>query len=262
MIIQLSNGHFIVVDSNGNGMQQTLLDELCRLAPDGKPVIDAWLLTHFHQDHLGGFADAFAQQSFADSVTVNSVIYNFPSRQVILTAQHSTLDMNNVKAFYENHKPALQAKGTDFYQARTGQKYYFGNAEIEILWTFEDIMPHNVFIDRTNPTCIGFSITLEGQKLMITGDSSKEELEVVYKRYGESLKSDFVQLSHHGQGDGASPLLFYKLVAAPYVLNPGMGDRYGRAEQWAVDNAEKFFLRDALGTFTIPIPYDGGDFEH
>jgi hypothetical protein len=169
--------------------------------------------------------------------------------------------MNNLELFFTKRRPDMTDKGTVFYRARTGQKYYFGDAEVEILWTYEDIMPFNVFTDRTNPTCIGFSVSVAGQKIMFTGDSSGEEFTMAYKKYGQYLNSDFVQLSHHGQGDGYSPIEFYCAVGAPYVINPGIGDYYGVGEAWARDNAKKYFMRGALGVCTIPLPYNGGSFE-
>ena len=164
--------------------------------------------------------------------------------------------------FYEDIKGNLTADGTTFYRARTGQKYYFGDAVIEILWTFEDIAPHNIYEDRTNPTCIGFSIEIAGQKLMITGDTSTEEFLVAGIRYGDYLKSDIVQLSHHGYGDGNVNHDFYKYVNAPYVINSGLGASYGAGERWAMENAEVYILREHFGTCVIPLPYNGGEFEH
>ena len=261
-IIQLSNGHFVIVDGGHNNNQREIFDVLRAKAPDkNNIVIEAWILTHFHQDHIGGFIDYMGISSMTRYTTVKSVIYNFPADQVFSTASHSPTDMNNISLFYNNRKPAMTEAGTTFYQARTGQKYYFGDAEIEILWTYEDIMPFNVFVDRSNPTCIGFSLTIAGQKIMFTGDSSGEEFTMAYNKYGDYLKSDFVQLSHHGQGDGYSPVEFYRAVGAPYVFNPGIGDYYGVGEAWARDNCEKYFMRGALGKVTVSLPYSGGEFE-
>ena len=153
----------------------------------------------------------------------------------------------------------MRENGTVFYKARTGQKYFFGNAEIEMLWTFEDIAPHSEDIEnRTNSTCIGFTVTIEGQKIMITGDSSTEQLKAADIRYGDYLKSNMVQLSHHGYGDGKVPHDFYKHVNAPYVICAGLGVDYGygEAERWAKDNAVVYFLREAYGTCVIPLPYE------
>ena len=259
LVFHLSNGHFVIVDSGNNGTQKVLSDFLRKNAPDGKPIVEAWIFTHFHQDHIGGFVDYMGISSMTRYLTVKSVIYNFPSNQVVQTAHKSTTDMNNMKKWYNKIKPAMQEKGTTFYQARTGQKYYFGNAEIEILWTFEDIAPFNIMQDRSNPTCIGFSVTLGGQKIMVTGDSSAEEFTMAYKKYGDYLKSDFVQLSHHGGGDGGSPIEFYNTVGAPFVLIPGNGVWYGAAERETAKNAEKLFVRDERGICTIPLPYAGDD---
>ena len=262
LIIRLSNGHFIVIDSNHNsGQGKAISDYLRSLTPDGKPVIEAWIFTHFHQDHIGGFVNFCEVTNFLRYTTIKSVIYNFPNDRVIQTASHSTRDMQNIDTFYGTLKDKLAATGTKFYQARTGQKYYFGNAEIEILWTYEDIAPHNIFEDRSNPTCIGFSVNIAGQKLMITGDSSTEEFNMAAIRYGDYLKSDIVQLSHHGYGDGNVGHNFYVYVNAPYVLNSGLGRSYGSAERWAMENARVYILRETMGTCVLTLPYDGGEYE-
>jgi len=179
IVIQLSNGHFVILDSGNNGTQKELSDFLKKMAPDGKPVVEAWFFSHFHQDHIGGFVDYMGVSSLSRYVTVKNVIYNFPSYRTWRTAYKSSTDMSNMKLFYDKRKPAMEEKGTTFYQARTGQKYYFGNAEIEILWTFEDIMPFNIFTDVTNHTCIGFTVNIAGQKIMITGDSTEQEFRMV-----------------------------------------------------------------------------------
>jgi beta-lactamase superfamily II metal-dependent hydrolase len=233
------------------------------MAPDGKPVVAAWLLTHFHQDHIGGFVDYVSDADCMKETVIRSVIYNFPQNMVLDTAKGKT-DQDNLKA-WSGLLRKCKAQGAVIYQARTGQKFFFGNAEVEILWTFEDIQPFSIRFDRTNPTCIGFTVALEGQKLMVTGDSSAEELAMAYQRYGSYLRSDFVQLAHHGMGDGGSPREFYEAVKAKYVFNPGHGNSYGVGEKWAVSYAQfqkgKVFVRDALGICTVTLPYAGGEYE-
>ena len=171
-------------------------------------------------------------------------------------------DQNNMALFNGDRMKKLTERGCVYYRARTGQKYYFGNSVIDILWTYEDIMPFNVFVDRSNPTSIGFTVDIAGQRVMITGDSSGEEFTMACKKFGDALKCDLVQLSHHGQGDGYSPVEFYRTVGAPYVINPGIGDYYGIGEAWARDNCRRYLMRLDLGCFTVPLPYDGGEVMH
>ena len=258
IVIHLSNGHFIVIDSGNNGRQKALSNYLRANSPDADNVIiDAWIFTHFHQDHIGGFVDYMSDTSLSQYVTIKNIVYNFPEKLVLDTAPGIT-DKNNVQKW----NGIVESTGATVYQARTGQKYYFGNAEVEILWTFEDIMPHNIITDRSNPTCIGFTVSIAGQKLMVTGDSSDEELGMAYRKFGDYLRCDFVQLSHHGKGDKSSPETFYRAVNAEYVLhpNPTASDTtYGYGEDWAVKNAKKAFHSGKLGTVTIPLPYAGDD---
>lgn len=267
LVVQLSNGHFIVIDGNHNAKEgrntpKMIFDHLKKLSPDEKPVIDAWILTHFHHDHIGGFIDFCNNDEFLGNATVKSVIYNFPCDKYYEGIWY--VDANNVDNFYGVLKKKMRDDGTIFYKARTGQRYYFGNAEIEMLWTYEDIAPHSEEVEkRTNATSIGFTVAIEGQKIMVTGDASTEEFRMADIRYGDYLKSDMVQLSHHGYGDGNVPHDFYKHVNAPYVMCSGLGVDYGYGpgEKWAKENAEVYILREAVGTCVIRLPYNGGSFE-
>ena len=158
--------------------------------------------------------------------------------------------------------PDMREAGTVFYQARTGQKYYFGNSEIEILWTYEDLMPFNTFVDNSNHTCIGFSITIEGQKLMVTGDSTEAEFVVAASKYGNYLKSDFVQLAHHGGGNGGVTHTFYEKVNAPVVFHPNEKEAYpgvGTNEKGAINNAQLVIRSGNYGTATINLPFTIGN---
>ena len=78
------------------------------------------------------------------------------------------------------------------------------------------------------------------------------------EKYGEGLKTDFVQLPHHGWGDGGTYRGFYELCDAPWVLYPG--DAYGPspAERWACEHCKRYILRE-FTTKAITLPYDGGD---
>ena len=259
LIYQLSNGHFVIVDSDGVGMHHQIYNVLKAKAPGGRPVVESWIITHFHGDHLGGFISYTGCEEYMKDTEIRTVVYSFPQKQVYELAYIH--DRENIALFYGDRIPSMKANGTVFYRARTGQKFYFGNAEIEMLWTYEDIMPFNAFVDRSNPTSIGFTVKLCGQKMMITGDSSGEEFTMAYKKFGSYLKSDLVQLSHHGQGDGYTPPEFYRAVGAPYVINPGIGDYYGVGEAWARDNCQRYLMRLDLGRFTVPLPYDGGKVE-
>ena len=250
-IIKLDNGEFLVIDSGSNGCSQYVFDRLMELNNGKDAVIANWMFTHFHIDHVGGFVNFVANDEFMRHVKIKSVTYNFPQKQVLDTAPGAG-DINNIKAW----KSTVEKTGARVYQARTGQKYYFGGAEIEMIFTYEDLMPFNIFGDRTNPTSSICSIKINGQRFIIMGDACGEASTLCALRYGDWLKSDYVQLSHHGMGDGGTDVNFYKAIDAPYVLYPGRVYRPSPAEKWACENSKEYFLNPE-DTTVIALPYGG-----
>ena len=73
------------------------------------------------------------------------------------------------------------------------------------------------------------------------------------KNLGDYLRSDFVQLAHHGMGSNTSPVEFYQLVDASVVFIPGT-KAWKKAEQWAEANAKEVYIR-SKGTVTLGLPH-------
>jgi metal-dependent hydrolase (beta-lactamase superfamily II) len=255
-LIKLDNGEFIAVDSGNNGKESYIYEQLMKHSEDGHPVIAAWFFSHFHQDHIGGFVDFAANEEYMKNVTVKRVIHNFPEQQVIKTAGGSWRDMQNVQLWQDR----IARTGATQILARTGQKFRIANAEIDTIFTYQELHPFFFTVDRTNPTSSVISVRIEGQRLIITGDCCGEATRLMVRRYGEGLKTDFVQLPHHGWGDGGTAIEFYQLCDAPYVLYPG--DRFAPSpsEKWACEHSKRYFLRE-FTTKTIPLPYDGGEYD-
>ena len=231
-----------------NRQYKFIYEELMRLSDDGKPVIALWTFSHFHQDHNGGFVDFVQNEEYMKNVTVKAVLYNTPEYQLISLA--SKLDKKNM-AMWES---LLDRHGIARYQARTGQRYRFANAEIELLYTYEDLQPFFIYKDRSNPTSFVYRMTIEGQSFIITGDCCAEASSLMVARYGDVLKSDFVQLPHHGHGDGGTDPKFYERVNADYILWPGEPMRLSAAEADAIKKVKKYFVM-CEGTVTLEIPY-------
>ena len=251
MIYRLSNGEFVILDSGSGGLQKPIYDVL---TADGNehPVVAAWLFSHFHQDHTGGFVSLVEDDELFKNVTIKSVVYNWPQKMVKDTSLY-WVDQANLAKW----ERLIDKTGARRYQARTGQKYYFADAEVEVLWTFEDIMPYNLLFDDTNVSCSGYQLSIAGQKHMLLGDTCHEEMHSAYHRLGDYLKSDLVQLAHHGWGSWISPIEFYNAVGADTVFLPGTRmilERGGKAEKLIAQNAKELFIRED-GTKTIDLPH-------
>ena len=246
LVYKLENGEFVILDG-GCGHQYKLLYDYLMAESDGKPVVAAWLFSHFHQDHAGVFSWLIDNDETASNVRIKSIVYNFPQKMVCDTAKNSN-DVNNLRKW----NSLLEKTGATIYQARTGQKFYLPGMEVEVLWTFEDVMPYTIFGDDTNPTCNGFRVKIADQVHMLLGDSSEEELRKAYKRLGQYLKSDLVQLAHHGMGSSRTPLELYKLINAETVVVPGPEAKRA-SEKWAADNAKRLYTA-ANGNVELDLP--------
>lgn len=249
-LYRLCDGSFIIVDSAfyQEKCADAIYDALRRLAPDpDNIVIAAWFLTHAHGDHIGGF-QAFAEK-YADKVELERVIYNYPAVRAFLDCDVTTNHINNTK------------KGCDCYEdlevieAHPGQKFYIRDAEIEMLFTWELLVDN---VDYFNDTSLVFSIELGDERIMQLGDCGPQTSQVISYLYGKYLKSDIVQVAHHGY-EGASALLYMR-IDADMALWPSTDSNYVRQENnknnQPLKDVEDMYLAKRLVT-VIPLPYDG-----
>ena len=95
---------------------------------------------------------------------------------------------------------------------------------------------------------------IAGQRFIITGDCCSEATKLMVARYGDELKADFVQLPHHGRGDGGTSPDFYKMVNADYIIWPGEPKSLSPTERDALTKVKKYFVM-CEGTVTIDLPY-------
>ena len=205
-ILRLEDGSMIVIDGgHWRESNATLVyDMLRKNAPDPEHiVIAAWIFTHAHADHVCAFIE-FGPR-YGDKVTVERFLYNLPA---VGTPQiKPTVD--TMKEYF----PRAQRLIT-----HTGQTYRVRNAKIQILVSFDLIQP--IDLSWFNETSIAFSIEAEGKRMMFLTDIGPKENNLMYGMYSaETLKSDFIQVAHHGWNGGS-----YKLnerIAADYVLFNG-----------------------------------------
>ncbi len=212
-IYRLHDGSFIIIDGGFNTADNATLiyDTLCELAPDkNNIVIAAWIITHQHVDHIGAM-DTFTSM-YASKVKLELAIYNFPT-----TAECGTIingNPYNADRFYQYIK---NYPGVKSIIAHPGQYYNIRNAKIEMLHTL-DLMRGDVTMADSNSVCLMFRIEIEGQTHLFPGDSYQDMTAVLVKNYGSYLKSDFVQVIHHGGNGGSNA--FYKAVDPAIVLWP------------------------------------------
>jgi len=228
-VIRLPDGRLIIIDG-ANVYEQDVDNLFARLKTDSpfeKPVIAAWIMTHPHSDHYFCFFPFMGK--YAQEVVIEKMLYNFPHHGDL--AHYPKLEME-VKSFARwSGKEGITAAEVlrmfwemvadlkiPVYTPHTGQRYQIGDAKLQFFATIDDTVHH---CQNINATSLMFSMELAGQKLFFGGDGSCSDARLA-ERYGSELKSDILQVPHHGFGCGTAQgeMLAYRQIAAPVCLLP------------------------------------------
>ena len=224
-IVTLEDGSFLMIDSGsstnstaaaaGNENKDHVriwnLLNMLNKRKDGKIIIRGWFITHEHQDHImvfRKFCEAYGKkvtiEKYYECVVPKSVCYN--SRNPDYHVINGKVDeaRRNVTG------------GFDMVMLHTGMKFTQYGADIEILFTVEDLYPKRLYYFNNSSTT--FKITSGGYSALITGDIYTDACNVLVKRYSTALKSDILQAAHHGN-QGATKA-FYDAVKPTVVLWP------------------------------------------
>lgn len=187
-IITTEDGHVIVVDGGFREDAAKLLDNLRRLSGREVPHIDAWVLSHAHCDHIDAFMEIM--EHTPEAVTVEKVYCHFPSIQFIQRGE--SWEAHTVEEFY-----ALLPRFADkLCVVSVGDHYEIGEAAIDVLYTADPAYTNNTI----NNSSMVFRLTLGTKKVLFLGDLGVEAGKKLFSQYGDALKSDYVQMAHHGQG--------------------------------------------------------------
>ena len=260
-IVQLEDGRFIVSDGGRGGAGENdspqrlyaIMESLYRKSfhrdpsPEHPIEIAAWIVTHGHTDHMDCFWDFSNYYGGGNGghkikdgglVRLQYFIANVPELSTTYNTGETSMALRyEMKKFQDYFK-----HGFTHLTPHTGQKLYFGNLELSVMFTQEDLNPQHIVNFNDTSTVIRFSlygsehsigerVTLTGDvwsggkaahpnltTMMSTGDAYIHGGRWMCAMYGSALKSDMVTVSHHG-GAGLEKA-FYAFVSPRAVLWP------------------------------------------
>lgn len=271
-VIRISDGRFIVIDG-GWGFEPDV-DELLRVlkagAPDGKPVVAAWFLTHPHRDHYLGFAEFIAR--YPNEAEIQKVMMNFPEPDNLQRYPGMAKEDRRVEnTAAVNRVPQMirriHALGIPVYEPHTGQRYQIGDASCQILSCLDD----TILIPETdlNPASLVVRMELGGQVILWTADTAFSASRLS-ERYGHYLKADILQVPHHGfqSGTAEGEIAGYELVKPRVCLLPAAD--YLAYTGYCIHKQGTNYLMTKLGideliagdaTRTLTLPYIPADYK-
>lgn len=182
----------------------------------GSRRVDAWILTHPHDDHASALIEMV--QKHPDALDVGTYYYNFPDASYIDKYCYDKSESIWIKLF-NSIEPLIAAKTVTPHE---GDRITVGALEIDVLHEPDTSVTSNV----VNNASLLLKMRLGEHTLLITGDLGVEGGNEALSKYRAELKSDVVEMAHHGQN--GVDFSFYEAVKPDICLWP--------TPQWLWDN--------------------------
>ena len=247
-ILRLPDGRFIIFD--GGYKDDDRVYKTLRELESKEIVIAAWFISHPHGDHYPAFIDFIKKHSYDKTITIQSVMHNFThyDRYYIDGSAGKDTSGDSIKEIYaamETYVPDVP-----LIKVHTGQVMTFGSATVEVIYTIEDLMPKT--IPNINDSSLVIRVTMADRSIMLLADTCYDSGPIMHKMWGDHLKSDMVQVAHHGMWPSVAEI--YEDIKAEIVLFP---DLKKNVKSWIKDSRWKAVM-DVILSYARDI-YISGD---
>ena len=231
--MKLADNSIVVIDGGGiQQMSDSTAKELLRLfrevtgTPEGQKItISCWFISHRHGDHYNGFTRFLTK--YHSEVNIERVLYNI---------QDTNGDLDRIRGILSS-----RFKDVIYHKPHTGETIQLADVTFDVVYTLEDqVSARTGAIASTdfNDTSTVLRIAFDGAVMLLLGDASGGAERILVKNYTkEYLKSDILQVAHHGWNNLAT---LYNAVKPVISLYPQSS---GGAEQGLSGNAAKVLDR-------------------
>lgn len=198
-VIQLKNGHFIVMDGGQEVEAPYLLNYLESQVPEGeKPVIEAWLISHAHSDHAGVISEVAGNEKYADRIFVEGIYFCEPSENIVNTFDKGVISYIQYVDLAGKILKKPDGTPAEVYRPQMGQRYYFSDITMDVVMSQEFMIEENYSGDY-NDSSTWVMLTIDGQKCLFGADGEWGEMMNVMRTYDkEDFAIDVFQVLHHG----------------------------------------------------------------
>lgn len=208
-LITTPNNKLIVIDGGMSGDAQYLTKKIHEFGS----VVSMWIITHMHHDHYQALVEILKQPDM-NGITIEKLCYNFPPSQWVYEAEPQFAEAN--KIFYD----MLPQFESISHTVKEGDRFDIDGLIIDIMKDpsdYNDYDPAYKDGSTVNDTSIVFKLVFpNGKTALFLGDLGFRAGQKLAERFKEKLKSDIVQMAHHGQNGAGEDV--YKLVRPKLCL--------------------------------------------
>lgn len=203
-----NDGTLIVIDGGNAGNE----DQIRKAIKKNGGVVDAWILTHYHKDHIDTFNAIYENPKGIkikniyvtplDSDTFHGLaLEEWDDVDTYEKFQQITADADNINFVTRN----------DVLRFTDNLKITFFNSCDDVVLEGREDVPNNV--------SLVFKMETEDRSILICADAhSKYLAEYLVDTYGEDLHADILQCGHHGNNSMPTDTHFYEVVAPEIAI--------------------------------------------
>ncbi len=171
--------------------------------------IEAWFISHGHDDHYGEFIMMMKEYEKESNYKVKEFYFDFPDFEKTELKDYSSESIEELKRSFDKYAEVngisckkrffdeLNGKVINQDSVKKGLVITIDGVNFEILQTWDESD------DQVNGNSTVIRLTRAdktGRSCLFLNDASPASGKRLLDTYGDKLKSDIVQLAHHGQG--------------------------------------------------------------
>lgn len=184
MILQDKNGTLVVIDG-GWDIDAAHLTEVLK-ARGGH--VSGWFITHPHSDHVGALIQILNNPD--SQITIDNIYSSLADKSWYETVEPGRSDLVNSLFTALAALPAQK-----LHTVKKGEEIQLGQIKAKVLNN-----PYLLNVTAVNNSCVVYKFFLNNVSILVLGDMGPDGGQLLMaESTPEDLKSDIVQMAHHGQ---------------------------------------------------------------
>lgn len=230
MILKTKKGSLIVIDGGHASETERFLHLLQTISKQTVPRISAWLFSHLHSDHYGVYHRLCTDPAYRGAVKVEDFYCNLATEEFYTTFSNECFPgaAEIRRTLLESHETV----GARVHTVQTGDEIQVDEIHFEVLH-----VPDLRFASQMNmnDSSVVYKMTYDNkQSMMLLGDAEYVCSNDLTQNQKNKLKSDIVQVGHHGCGN-VSAECYERIGAKAYLWQ--IGEKFWYSENGEALNA-------------------------
>lgn len=201
-IIKTKDNKVVVIDGGTTGDSDNLLKYIKQYGSK----VDYWFLTHPHRDHVGAFENIIKNKD----IDVKNIYVSLEDLDSI--SKYEPTRLQDAKDLYA----ALQSDNAKdkIHEVNINEVFNIDNVKIDVL----GVKNPEITTNYGNNSSMVLKFYVNDKSILFLADSGVESGNKLLQNEKDKLKSDYVQMAHHGQSGVTEEV--YQVINPTYCLWP------------------------------------------